>query len=469
MTQKNTVPEWVNDAIIYQIFPDRFANGDPSNDPIDVVPWSTGPNRINFFGGDLQGIINHVDYLEELGINCLYLTPIFEAPSNHRYDTKDYFQVDEMLGTSDTLQALTQALHARQMKIILDGVFAHVSDRFPAFQDVLKRGAASPYAQWFLVDDFPVKQYPQPTYRACGGLASMPRLNSENPEIQELMCKVGEYWIQTANIDGWRLDMAWEIPHKVWSKFRARVRGAKADAFLLGEFWGDATPWLAHDQLDSSTNYLWRDTVFRFFVNQCTDAKTFVREIQALRALYGPYGSTMVNLLGSHDTPRLMTICNDDSAKAIQALAFLLTDIGVPLIYYGDEVGLTGGNDPECRKAMPWGGEAWNHEVYDASKTLINLRKRHPALRRGDGEVLMASGRILVFSRRYAEDSVLVAFNAGFQREDITVELPDKLAVGGEIWRSSSEVSLHRTLSSDPKLSIGLPPQGVLIMARSLE
>ena len=467
MKQKNTVPKWVNDAIIYQIFPDRFANGDPSNDPIDVVPWSTRPTRTNFFGGDLQGIINHVDYLEALGVNCLYLTPIFDAPSNHRYETRDYFQINEMLGTTDTLKALTKALHARGMKIILDGVFAHVSDEFPAFQDVLTRGAASPYSQWFLVDDFPIKQYPQPTYRACGGLASMPRLNVDNGEIHELMCKVGEYWIQTANIDGWRLDMAWEIPHEAWSKFTARVRAAKAEAFLLGEFWGDATPWLAPDQLDSSTNYVWRDTVFRFFINQCTDAKTFVREIQALRELYAPYGPTMVNLLGSHDTPRLMTICRRDSAKAIQALAFLLTDIGVPLIYYGDEVGLTGGNDPGCRKSMPWGEETWNHKVYEASRALINLRRRHPALRRGDVEVIMASGRVLALARQYEEDAVLVAFNAGFQWEDFSLELPDTLSVHGEVWRSSPEVLSEEGSGRRDELCIGLPPQGVLIMARS--
>ena len=177
--------------------------------------------------------------------------------------------MDKTLGT-DTLKALTQALHNREMRIILDGVFAHVSDEFPAFKDVLERGAASPYAQWFLIDSYPIRKHPKPSYRACGGLASMPRLNVANAEVHELLCKVGEYWIETADIDGWRLDMAWEVPHEAWSKFSARVRDVKADAFLLGEFWGDATPWLGRGKLDSSTNYLWRDAVFRFFVNQCT-------------------------------------------------------------------------------------------------------------------------------------------------------------------------------------------------------
>lgn len=465
MTQKNTVPQWVNDAIIYQIFPDRFANGDPSNDPIDVVPWGSRPTRTNFFGGDLKGIIDHVDYLKALGVNCLYLTPIFEAPSNHRYDTKDYFQVDKMLGTTDTLKALTQALHNREMRIILDGVFAHVSDEFPAFKDVLERGAASPYAQWFLIDSYPIRKHPKPSYRACGGLASMPRLNVANAEVHELLCKVGEYWIETADIDGWRLDMAWEVPHEAWSKFSARVRDVKADAFLLGEFWGDATPWLGRDKLDSSTNYLWRDAVFRFFVNQCTDAQTFVREIQALRELYGPHGPTMVNLLGSHDTPRLMTICRQNSAKAIQALAILLTDIGVPLIYYGDEVGLTGGNDPGCRKSMPWGSDTWNRKVYEASRVLINLRRRHPALRRGDLEVILAEGRILAFVRQYEGDTVLAAFNAGFQWENFSIKLPETLNACGEVWRSSPEISLDEVSGRRAEFRVKLPPQGVLIMA----
>lgn len=467
MTDIHTVPEWVNDAIIYEIFPDRFHNGDSSNDPPGTVSWDSEPTRTNFFGGDLQGIIDCVDYLKDLGATCLYLTPIFEAPTNHRYDAKNYFRVDPALGTSDTLKQLAAILHSNGMKILLDGVFGHVSDEFPPFQHVIEHGAESPYADWFLIDEFPVRKHPHLTYRACGGLSSMPRLNPENPEIQELMCEVGQYWIRTAGIDGWRLDMAWEVPRQAWRKFRESVRAVTDDAFLLGEFWGDASPWLSGDQLDSSMNYRWRDIVMRFFVTQCIDARTFAREIIALRNLYGGHAKVMVNLLGSHDTSRLMTVCRQDSAKAVQAMAFLMTDVGVPLIYYGDEIGLTGENDPGCRGSMPWDESQWNHEVYEACRDLTGFRRRHPALRRGDFQIASESGRVLVFLRRCQDDVVLAAFNAGFQGEKVVTKLPPELRSSHtEAWSSRSDIELR--LSDDGCLHIQLPPQGVVVVGRLL-
>lgn len=460
MTQ-NKFPAWIQDAIIYQIFPDRFANGNPANDSPRVVPWDAEPTRNNFFGGDLQGIIEQTDYLQELGVNCLYLTPIFKSPSNHRYDTECYFTVDPMLGTETTLKQLTQDLHARDMRIILDGVFAHVSDKFAPFRDVEKLEQDSDYVSWFLMDDFPLVKYPHPSYRACGGLASMPRLNSHNGEVQKFMAKVGKYWIEKVGIDGWRLDMAWEVPHTVWEKFKSSVRDANPEAFVLGEFWGDASPWLSPQEIDSATNYLWRDIVFRFFVNQSIDAPTFVRELTTLRKHYGPNSSTMVNLLGSHDTPRLMNHCKGSANMAVQALAFLLVAEGIPLIYYGDEVGLTGWNDPECRKSMPWSQEKWNMQIYDAVKTLANLRKQHIALRRGNVKFLQAFDRILVFSRSYEDDTVLVVFNAGFQHENVTVDLSQDLTTKRKFWRSSSEISIT---DNGKSLSVTLPAQGVLLV-----
>ncbi len=467
MADVHIVPEWVNDAIIYEIFPDRFYNGDLSNDPPGTVPWDSEPSRTNFFGGDLQGIIDRVDYLKEVGATCLYLTPIFEAPTNHRYDAKDYFQVDPALGTSDTLKRLAAILHSKDMRILLDGVFGHVSDEFAPFEHVIEYGAESPYADWFLIDEFPVRKHPHPTYRACGGLPSMPRLNADNPAIQGLICDVGQYWIRFAGIDGWRLDMAWEVPHQVWRKFRASIREVADDAFLLGEFWGDASPWLSGDQLDSSMNYLWRDIVMRFFVTQCIDARTFAREIRRLRNLYGAHANSMVNLLSSHDTPRLMTVCKQDSAKAVQALAFLMTDVGVPLMYYGDEVGLTGANDPLCRGSMPWDEGQWNHEVYEACRNLTGFRRRHAALRRGDFQTVLESGRVLAFLRRCQDDVVLAAFNAGFQDEQFVTELPPELGQSHpEIWRSPADAGLR--LSDDGRLHIQLPAQGVVIIARPI-
>lgn len=481
----SAAPDWTLDTVIYQIFPDRFANGDPTNDPENTVPWSSKPTRRSFHGGDLQGIIDRLPYLAALGVNCLYLTPIFAAPSNHRYDVRDYFSIDPALGTTETLKELSSSLHARGMRLLLDGVFAHVSHTFPPFQDVLEKGPDSPYAGWFMADEFPLRMRAKPNYRACGGLATMPRLNVANPEVQALIGDVGAYWINEADIDGWRLDMAWEIPDQTWQAFRQRVKGVKEDAFLLGEFWGDATPWLRGDQLDSSLNYLWRDLVFRFFVTQCIDARTFARELHALHEQYGPSAPYMVNLLGSHDTPRLATLCRKNKQKVIQTLAYLLTDLGIPLIYYGDEVGLTGGNDPGCRGSMPWderdrgregelshgAGRRWDWQIYEACRELIHLRRAHPALRRGTRQVLFEKERVLVVARHFQNDTVIAAFNAGFQEEKVVVRVPAEFGKAhSEVWRSSSEVIVEKTPHDNLpnehfELRMTLPPQGVAIMA----
>lgn len=463
MNHHFTTPDWVRDAVVYEIFPERFCNGDVSNDPEAARRWTGRPGRTSFFGGDLQGVIDRLDYLEDLGVTCVYLTPVFSSPSNHKYDTTDYFRVDPAFGSNALLCDLAQRLHRRGIRIILDGVFSHVGDSFPAFQDVLAKGGASPYRDWFKIDGFPIRRRPSPNYRACGGLASMPRLNTGNAEVRSLLLQVGEHWIKVADIDGWRLDMPWELSHDFWRSFRKVVKEAKAEAFLLGELWGDASPWLRGDQFDSAMNYRWREIVLRFFVTQCIDARTFVREIYSLREDYGPMSETMVNLVGSHDTPRLLTLCRGHVGKAVQVLTFLLTDMGVPLIYYGDEVGLTGGNDPACRAAMPWSQQQWDMRIYSSCRALANIRRRHPALRRGDFRLLKAHGRLLVFSRRFEEDTVLVALNAGFQTEVTEMALPEKMQsrVLGT-WHSPSD---NGTCSIDGgRVRLLLPPSGACLV-----
>jgi glycosidase len=453
----------VKDSIIYEVFPERFSNGDPINDPGNACSWTGLPSRGNFYGGDLQGIIDRLDYLDDLGVTCLYLTPVFAAPSNHKYDTVDHFRVDPAFGTDAVLADLARRLHARGMRLILDAVFAHVGDGHPAFQDVLARGEASPYRRWFKIDGFPVRRRPRPNYRACGGLASMPKLNAEDPEVQDFLCRVGVHWLRTADIDGWRLDMPWEIPHSFWRSFRAAVKSLKPEAFLFGELWGDAAPWLRGDQFDSAMNYRWRDIVLRFLVTQCVDARTFVRELYSLRRAYGAASETMVNLLGSHDTPRLLTVCRGQVGKAVQALALLLTDVGVPMLYYGDEIGLTGGNDPGCRGAMPWSRDKWNMHIYESCRALMRARHQHPALRRGDFRLLIVSGRVLVFVRRWQEDAVLVALNAGFQQERLEVRLPDMMCFRPlETWHSP--VPGHECRIDSSRARLVLPPSGTCLV-----
>ncbi len=251
------VPDWVAQTVWYQIFPERFANGNPAISPEGVRPWdaSIAPTMLDFFGGDLQGIIDHLDYLQDLGITGLYLCPIFESPSNHKYDTIDYFEIDPCLGNKADLKELVQQCHKRGIRVILDGVFNHCGADFFAFRDVRQKGKASRYYNWFYHLPETIQYADPPDYEAFAYVKEMPKLNTGNPEVVEYLCNVGTYWIREADIDGWRLDVANEINHEFWRAFRHAVRAVKEDIFLIGEIWEEAGIWLQGDQFDSTMNY----------------------------------------------------------------------------------------------------------------------------------------------------------------------------------------------------------------------
>ena len=424
-------PAWVQDAIFYQVFVERFRNGDPANDPPGTRPWGEPPTRENFFGGDLAGIRERLQYLADLGITALYLTPIFAAGTNHRYDTYDYLRIDPALGDLDDLRALVAEAHQLGIRVILDAVFNHCGDGFWAFQDLISRGAESPYRDWFVVRSFPIQQDP-PTYQTCGGAAYLPKLNTDNADVRRYLLDVATYWIEEADIDGWRLDVPWKASRGFWEEFRATVRAAKPDAYVVGEIWRDAKPWL--ELWDGVTNYRLRDYILDFCVRDHMDAEDFAFECGELFEHLGDAMPWMLNLLGSHDTPRLLTLCGGDDRRAALALTALFTLPGAPMLYYGDEVGMEGENDPDCRRCMEWDEAKWNESIACASRKLIKLRRDLPALRHGSWQPFFLFNGVCAYRRTFGEADVVVVLNPRDAQQDLAIPLP---TTGPACWRDA--------------------------------
>jgi cyclomaltodextrinase / maltogenic alpha-amylase / neopullulanase len=455
-----TPPDWVKDAVFYQIFPERFANGDPANDPEGVQPWGGVPTPHNFFGGDLQGVIDHLDYLEELGINALYFTPVFEAPTNHKYDTRDYFKVDPHFGTNETLKELVAQCHARGIRVVLDAVFNHSGGTFPPFLDCKEHGEQSQYAGWFHVREWPLTVKDGiPTYETFAFVPSMPKINTSHPEAKRYFLDVAKYWIEEIGIDGWRLDVANEVEHKFWREFRQIVKSVKPDAYILGEIWHESIMWLQGDQFDAVMNYTFTTSVLDFVVEGKLDAKGFADRVSALLAAHpSRVNEATFNLLGSHDTPRLLTLCGGNKDKMKLATAIQFTFEGAPCIYYGDEVGLDGGPDPGCRKCMEWDPARQDQDMLAHYRSLIALRKQYPALRSGKFRILHAEAGspLLVYERSDEDARLVILLNNSDQAHQVTDLIPE-----GN-WHHAITGAAPQT--SDP---IKLTPYGLLILVEA--
>lgn len=450
-------PDWVMDAIFYQIFPERFANGNPNNDPPNSVPWDAPPTRENFFGGDLEGVIQHLDYLQSLGITALYLTPIFAAHTNHKYDTVDYYQIDPHFGTMETFRHLLYEAHRRDIRLILDAVFNHVGEGFWAFRDVIEHNEESPYVNWFYIEELPISKEPTPNYQTFEGAYYLVKLNIHNPEVRQYLFDVARYWTQEG-IDGWRLDVPYLMNHRFWKKFRQVVKAINPDLYIVAEVWEQATDWLQGDECDGAMNYRLRNLILDFFVHKKMDASVFDQALAVLRSEHpGESAYTMLNLLGSHDTPRFLTLCEGDLAKVKLASAFLFTYIGVPMIYYGDEVGMVGENDPDCRRTMRWDPATQNQELLFWYRQLIRIRKAHLALRRGKIRSLYAHGEVYAFERHHEMERVLIVFNLGETPETVLLSMGEER--GADLLRD--ELTSQVFSLSQP---IQLPEQSVLIL-----
>lgn len=456
-------PGWVKDTVWYQIFPERFANGNPAISPEGARPWgSEDPTPTSFFGGDLQGIIDHLDYLADLGITGLYLTPIFRAPSNHKYDTADYFEIDPHFGDKETLKTLVKRCHEKGIRVMLDAVFNHCGYEFAPFQDVLKNGATSRYKDWFHIREFPLQTEPRPNYDTFAFVPHMPKLNTAHPEVKRYLLDVATYWIREFDIDGWRLDVANEIDHQFWREFRQAVKALKPDVYILGEIWHDAMPWLRGDQFDAVMNYPFTDGALRFFAKEEISARQFADiMVRLLHSYPKQVNEAAFNLLGSHDTPRLLTVCGGDVRKAKLLFLFQLTFTGSPCIYYGDEIGMTGGNDPECRKCMVWDPEKQNKELYEHVKQLIALRKQYRALRRGDVAFLAADDEAnhLVYEKTDGNETVMIIIN----RSNEAAEIPMPIDARGK-WLVNL-LTGERFAAEAETLCVSLPPYGFVLYA----
>jgi cyclomaltodextrinase len=412
MKDNCTNQSWAADTIMYQIFPDRFFNGDPSNDPEEKEIWGNAPTTTNFFGGDLKGILDKLDYLVDLGVDCLYLNPIFSAETNHRYDTVDYYEIDPMLGKTKDFHDFVNTLHHRGIKIILDGVFNHCSSQFPPFLDVVKNEKDSRYVNWFTVTDFPVREKPL-NYAACGGCAYLPKFNHADQQVEDYLLAVGMHWLEEYGIDGWRLDTPQRVPKTFWKKFNRKMHEVSRDCYLIGELWRDAGAWINQDIFDGCTNYPLRELIISFFSERSLDAEDFSYELESLLSRLGPASFSMMNLLGCHDTPRIRTIFNGEDQDLLSAIVFQMTFIGIPLIYYGDEIGMTGRRDPDCRRTMEWDEDKWNGQIHSLYKELIQIRKEHPSLRRGSFQPLLTFDGLFAFKRQKDDEEIIVVLNPG--------------------------------------------------------
>lgn len=422
-------PAWVQNTIWYQIFPERFENGNPARKTNVNGEWGDVPKPDSFFGGDLEGIIQHLDYLTELGITGIYLNPIFESPTNHKYDTTDYLRIDPQFGDEETFKALVKECHTRGIRVMLDAVFNHCGYGFAPFQDVLKNGAKSRYADWFHITSFG-EEGEHPSYETFAFVPEMPKLNTSHPEVKEYLLKVAKYWIEECDIDGWRLDVANEVDHKFWRQFRNAVREIK-DVYIVAEIWNDAMPWLQGDQFDAVMNYPFTEAVIDFIAKRKIGAEKFANEIINHLQLYPDNVSEVLfNLLGSHDTPRILTECQEDKTRLKLAFLLLMTYPGSPSIYYGDEIGLTGNGDDFAyyRKCMEWDPKKQDQNLLTFMKRLIQIRKTYSALtdnaRFGLIEANNDSG-LLVFTRGEGQQRIVVALNNG--EASVNVILPSDL------------------------------------------
>lgn len=493
-------PDWVRDAVFYQVFPDRFRSSVRVGKPGAYELWDAPPTPHGFKGGDLLGVVERLDYLQDLGFNALYLNPVFASAANHRYHTYDYMAVDPLLGGTDALRELLDAAHSRGMRVILDGVFNHTGRGFWPFHHILEAGASSPYRGWFHLNDAMlargerIRAYPDAWpgesrdrrrsletlgYRAWWDLPALPKLNIANPEVRGYLLGVAEHWVRFG-ADGWRLDVPEEIHDgEFWAEFRSRVRAVDREAYLVGEVWRVAPEWVAGGPFDGLMNYPLMWAIVGFAAGRHLDLEVaaeqahvranlhpldgpaFSRRVQEILAAYPPTAAAAhLNLVGSHDTPRLITLCRDDEAAVRLAILLLMTLPGAPCVYYGDEIGLSGHADPGCRAAFPWDESHWRGGIRDFVRQAVALRRSEPALRGDACRMLSAIASACALERTQAGKRMIVAVNAGDEPVQLPIDI-DGNAVLDLALATGADVAHAGTGTSDgePVVSLRLAPR----------
>ncbi len=585
-TEFNDAPNWSKEAVWYQIFPERFSNGDTNNDPgpVDmegawpyftpddwqIHPWNSDWYKLqsweaklnkNFYdivnirryGGDLQGVIDKLDYLKELGITAIYLNPIFESPSLHKYDATFYHHIDNNFGpdpdgdrkiwsnenhgdpstwqwtSADKLfLKLIDEVHKRDMKIIIDGVFNHTGTQFWAFKDIVQNQKNSAYKDWFIINkwDDPNSQESEFEYAGWMGVRDLPEIKEDQNGLvtgpREHVHAVVKRWMDpngdgdpSDGIDGWRLDVAEMVNHNFWKEFRKWVREINPDAYLVGEVWWEdwnnykmfnAKPWLG-DQFDAVMNYRFTRAVKDFVLADKVkiDAITFTDSIKNIMNNYGENYYGMMNLLGSHDTERLGSLAvnpdgmydhqgnardnkefdvrkpNDEELKRIKlAYGLQFTMPGAPQVYNGDEAGMWGGDDPDCRKPMVWDNMefetetahpfgknrqpdpvTFNNDLFNWIKSLTKIRKENSLLSLGSPEffVIDNDSNILSYRLKNNDAEIVVVVNRNSEPVEINT-LSVKFLESKSNWKdlvSGSEIQSGNNV-------IKLESYGILIL-----
>ena len=398
------VPEWVKTAVCYQIFPERFAVGKSDKDVSYVnTKWGVKPTPKSFYGGDLIGIREHLDYLVDLGVNVLYMTPVFCSPTNHKYEITDYETVDPAFGGNEALKSLIEDAHKLGIKVMLDGVFNHCSCRHPFFLDAQKNGKKSPYYDWFFWKE-------DGSYLTFGSVKAMPKLNTGNPEVIRYFSNVAVMWMRDYGADGWRLDVSDEISHKFLRAFRDAVMAQNPEAIIIGEDWHRAVRYLNGDEYDGIMNYGVTKACLDLLAFNTIESKAFCDRIVRLYHTYSiAANQKMLNLLGSHDTDRFLTRVKGDARRFRTAAAIMFFYPGIPCVYYGDEIGMEGGYDPDCRRTFDWNEENWDKETRNLIKKLMQLKKE-PALSDGAFGVEEQDG-IITFTRSAAKQTIRLRVN----------------------------------------------------------
>lgn len=416
-------PEWAKEAVIYNIFPDSFASGKAYIKGSGVEKEFAGQKVHGKLGGTIRGITENAAYLKELGMNAIYINPIFAAGEYHKYDLLDYYHIDPCFGTEDDFKKLVEVFHENGIRVIIDGVFNHCGWKFFAFEDVVQKGEQSRYRDWFYGLEFPVirpengEDYPN--YECFGYERLMPKLNTANKEVQDYFCKVGRYWVETFHTDGWRLDVASEVNDAFWMAFRAEVKSVNPEAILIGEIWESANHWLDGKMFDSAMNYDFRKHCRRFFAEESIDAAEFDTRVTDMRMRYRTQTVfAQLNVLDSHDVSRFLSLCGENRDKYRLAIVFQMCFPGMPSVFYGDELGVTGILEDEYRQPMPWGKQ---EELFPFFQKIIQLRRREMALTEGSYRTLLAEKgqKLYGFARKTDQEEVKIFLNMG-EKADIS-------------------------------------------------
>ena len=450
-------PDWVKDAVFYQIFPDRFAKSpelEPQK-PNNLEPWDSPPTVHGYKGGDLIGVLEHLDHIQNLGANALYFCPIFQSASNHRYHTHDYLLVDPLLGGNAAFARLLDEAHQRGLRVVLDGVFNHASRGFFQFSDVLENGRASPYVDWFTFTSFPPNAFDHarpPGYWAWWNMHALPKLRTENPQVREFLMRVAETWLRLG-IDGWRLDVPQEISTPgFWEEFRQRVKAVNPEAYIVGEIWDPAPDFLRGDRFDGVMNYPFAEATLAFAGGHRVDprmaegrgyrpqfpidARGYAERVGNILRMY-PWEIQLaqMNLLDSHDTARAITLCGGDQASVRLATLLLLTYPGAVCFFAGDEIGQEGGlPDYDTRRSFPWDRpETWRLDTLAYHRELIRLRRELAVLRRGSYETLLAEGPLYAFARHLDGQTLVTVVNTAEASVDLQLPLGNLAAAGTSV------------------------------------